>query len=70
MLNCCGLYTKTFSLLFVLLMLDISYVEVITIFKKHDKPKNPSLLGSNRTYNSSRLGDLTFKQSFGQFQDL
>jgi len=51
-------------------MLDILYVEVIRIFKNHDKHKDSSLLGSNRTYNSSRLADLTFKQLFGQLQYL
>jgi hypothetical protein len=68
--NCAGRYTKIYSLLFVLLVFDISYVAVIRIFKKHDKHKDPSLLGSNRTCNSSRLADLIFKQPFGQFQDL
>ena len=68
--NCVGRYTKIYSLIFVLLMLDILYVEVIRIFKNHDKHKDSSLLGSNRTYNSSRLADLTFKQLFGQLQYL
>jgi hypothetical protein len=68
--NCAGRYTKIYSLFFVLLILGISYVEVIRIFKKHDKNKDSSLLGSNRTCNSSRLADLTFKQPSGQFKDL
>jgi len=68
--DCGGLYTKLYCLFFVLRMFGISYVEVIRLFKKHEEPKDWSLLGSNRTYNSSGLGNLTFKYSFGQLQDL
>jgi hypothetical protein len=59
--NCAGRYTEIYPLFFALLMLDMSYAEVIRVFKKHDIHEHS---------NSNRLADLTFKQTFGQFQNL